>query len=56
MLPGAVVEAPGRLGSSLRWVGFHLLIFGGLFVAIVLLLSGGLAQKAAHLRHRSKRA
>ena len=35
---------------ALRWVDFHLLIFGGLFIAIVLLLPGGLVQAAARGR------
>jgi branched-chain amino acid transport system permease protein len=35
---------------AIRWVDFHLLIFGALFVAIVLLLPGGLAEAAARLR------
>jgi branched-chain amino acid transport system permease protein len=35
---------------AVRWVDFHLLIFGVLFVAIVLLLPGGLVEAAARLR------
>ena len=35
---------------ALRWVDLHLLIFGVLFVAIVLLLPGGLVEAAARLR------
>jgi branched-chain amino acid transport system permease protein len=35
---------------AVRWVDFHLLIFGALFVAIVLLLPGGLVQAAGRLR------
>ena len=35
---------------AIRWVDFHLLIFGALFVAIVLLLPGGLVEAAARLR------
>jgi branched-chain amino acid transport system permease protein len=35
---------------ALRWVDFHLLIFGALFIAIVLLLPGGLVQAAERLR------
>ena len=34
---------------AIRWVDFHLLIFGLLFVAIVLLLPGGLVEAAARL-------
>ena len=35
---------------ALRWVDLHLLIFGVLFVAIVLLLPGGLVEATARLR------
>ncbi len=35
---------------AVRWVDFHLLIFGVLFIAIVLLLPGGLVEAAARLR------
>jgi branched-chain amino acid transport system permease protein len=35
---------------ALRWVDFHLLIFGVLFIAIVLLLPGGLVEAAGRLR------
>jgi len=35
---------------AIRWVDFHLLIFGVLFVAIVLLLPGGLVEATARLR------
>ncbi len=35
---------------AIRWVDFHLLIFGALFIAIVLLLPGGLVEAAARLR------
>jgi branched-chain amino acid transport system permease protein len=35
---------------AIRWVDFHLLIFGALFVAIVLLLPGGLVEGAARAR------
>jgi ABC-type branched-subunit amino acid transport system permease subunit len=35
---------------AVRWVDFHLLIFGGLFIAIVLLLPGGLVQAGARTR------
>jgi branched-chain amino acid transport system permease protein len=37
---------------AVRWVDFHLLIFGALFVLIVLLLPGGLVEVAAALRGR----
>jgi len=35
---------------AIRWVDFHLLIFGALFVAIVLLLPGGLVEGMRKLR------
>jgi len=35
---------------AVQWVDFHLLIFGALFIAIVLLLPGGLVQAAARGR------
>ncbi|HSE93660.1 MAG TPA: branched-chain amino acid ABC transporter permease [Methylomirabilota bacterium] len=35
---------------AIRWVDFHLLIFGALFVAIVLLLPGGLVEAGARVR------
>ena len=35
---------------ALRWVDLHLLIFGVLFIAIVLLLPGGLVEAVARLR------
>ncbi len=41
---------------AVRWVDFHLLIFGALFVAIVLLLPGGLVQAAGRLRALAGRA
>ncbi len=40
---------------AVRWVDFHLLIFGALFVLIVLLLPGGLVEIAAMFR-RSRHA
>jgi branched-chain amino acid transport system permease protein len=41
---------------AVRWVDFHLLIFGLLFVAIVLLLPGGLVEAAGRLRALARRA
>ncbi len=41
---------------AVRWVDFHLLIFGALFVAIVLLLPGGLVEAVARLRAFTRRA
>jgi len=35
---------------AVRWVDFHLLVFGILFMAIVLLLPGGIVEAAARLR------
>ena len=35
---------------ALRWVDFHVLIFGALFVVIVLLLPGGLVEAAGRIR------
>ncbi len=34
---------------AVQWVDFHLLIFGALFVAVVLLLPGGLVELGARL-------
>ena len=42
--------------SAIRLVDFHLLIFGALFVAIVLLLPGGLVEAVARLRAFTRRA
>ena len=47
---GAVLYIVLKEYLAVRWVDFHLLIFGALFVAIVLLLPGGLVQAAARLR------
>lgn len=47
---GAVLYVFLKEYLALRWVDFHLLIFGVLFVAIVLLLPGGLVQLAAGAR------
>jgi len=46
---GAVLYVVLKEYLAVRWVDFHLLIFGALFVAIVLLLPGGLVQAAARL-------
>ena len=40
---------------ALRWVDLHLLIFGVLFIAIVLLLPGGLVEATARLRALGRR-
>jgi len=47
---GAVLYVFLKEYLALRWVDFHLLIFGALFVVIVLLLPGGLVQAAARAR------
>jgi branched-chain amino acid transport system permease protein len=47
---GAVLYVVLKEYLAVRWVDFHLLIFGALFVAIVLLLPGGLVQAAGRLR------
>ncbi len=41
---------------ALRWVDAHLLIFGALFIAIVLLLPGGLAELGGRLAGRARPA
>jgi branched-chain amino acid transport system permease protein len=48
---GAVLYVFLKEYLALRWVDFHLLIFGVLFIAIVLLLPGGLVQAAERARH-----
>jgi ABC-type branched-subunit amino acid transport system permease subunit len=40
---------------ALRWVDLHLLIFGVLFIAIVLLLPGGLVEATSRLRGLARR-
>jgi branched-chain amino acid transport system permease protein len=40
---------------AVRWVDFHLLIFGVAFVAIVLLLPGGIVEAAGRLRRLAAR-
>jgi branched-chain amino acid transport system permease protein len=47
---GAVLYVVLKEYLALRWVDFHLLIFGALFIAIVLLLPGGLVQVAERAR------
>jgi branched-chain amino acid transport system permease protein len=47
---GAVLYVVLKEYVALRWVDFHLLIFGALFIAIVLLLPGGLVQAAERVR------
>ena len=47
---GAVLYIVLKEYLAVRWVDFHLLIFGALFIAIVLLLPGGLVQAAARVR------
>jgi branched-chain amino acid transport system permease protein len=47
---GAVLYVFLKEYLALRWVDFHLFIFGALFIAIVLLLPGGLVQAADRAR------
>ena len=47
---GAVLYIVLKEYLAVQWVDFHLLIFGALFIAIVLLLPGGLVQAAARGR------
>ena len=47
---GAVLYIVLKEYLAVRWVDFHLLIFGALFIAIVLLLPGGLVQAAERAR------
>jgi branched-chain amino acid transport system permease protein len=53
---GAVFYVFLREYLAIHWVDFHLLIFGALFIAIVLLLPGGLVEAAARLRVLARRA
>lgn len=46
---GAVFYVFFKEYLAIRWVDFHLLIFGALFIAIVLLLPGGLVEGTSHL-------
>jgi branched-chain amino acid transport system permease protein len=54
-LLGAVLYVVLKEYLAVRWVDLHLLIFGALFVAIVLLLPGGLVQAAARVRRLLRR-
>jgi branched-chain amino acid transport system permease protein len=47
---GAVLYVLLKEFLAVRWVDLHLLIFGAVFIAIVLLLPGGLVQAAARWR------
>jgi len=47
---GAILYIVLKEYLALRWVDIHLLIFGALFVGIVLLLPGGLVQAAERAR------
>ena len=47
---GAVLYVVLKEYLAVRWVDLHLLIFGAIFVVIVLLLPGGLVQAAARAR------
>lgn len=52
---GAVLYVLLKEYVALRWVDFHLLIFGALFVGIVLLLPGGLVQGVERVQRRFRR-
>lgn len=52
---GAVLYMVLKEHLAVRWVDFHLLIFGLLFIAIVLLLPGGLVQAAERVRGALRR-
>jgi len=47
---GAVLYVFLKEYLAVRWVDFHLLIFGALFISVVLLLPGGLVQAAERAR------
>ena len=47
---GAILYVVLKEYLAIRWVDIHLLIFGALFIAIVLVLPGGLVQAAARVR------
>ena len=49
---GAVFYTALKEYLATRWVDFHLLIFGALFVVIVLVLPGGLVELGARVRDR----
>ncbi len=52
---GAVLYVFLKEYLTVRWVDFHLLIFGVLFIAIVLIFPGGLVQAVAGARRRLTR-
>ena len=52
---GAVFYTLLKEYLALHWVDFHLLIFGVLFMAIVLALPGGLVELADRIRNRMDR-
>jgi branched-chain amino acid transport system permease protein len=52
---GAVFYVLLKEYLAIRWVDFHLLIFGALFVAIVLLLPGGLVEVGGFVRGLARR-
>jgi branched-chain amino acid transport system permease protein len=52
---GAVLYVLLKEFLAVRWVDLHLLIFGAVFIAIVLLLPGGLVQAAARWRRPRRR-
>ena len=52
---GAVLYVVLKEYLAVRWVDIHLLIFGALFIAIVLVLPGGLVQAASRVRQLASR-
>ena len=52
---GAILYVMLKEYLALRWVDLHLLIFGALFIAIVLVLPGGLVQAADRVRRLTAR-
>jgi branched-chain amino acid transport system permease protein len=52
---GAILYVVLKEYLALRWVDLHLLIFGALFIAIVLVLPGGLVQAAERARRITAR-
>lgn len=51
---GAVLYVVLKEDLALRWVDLHLLIFGALFIAIVLVLPGGLVQAVERARRLTR--
>jgi ABC-type branched-subunit amino acid transport system permease subunit len=47
---GAILYVFLKEYLAVRWVDFHVLVFGGLFIVTVLLLPGGLVQAVERAR------